>query len=95
LLALREVAKKASLALGLFEDKPSEWLLRRRDRQVARLNIDVSKVDAAIKARHDARAAKNFQEADRIRTELKAMRVEIMDTPAGTTWKVFSELPTS
>ena len=91
LLALREVAKKASLALGLFEDKPADWLLRRRDRQVARLNIDVAKVDAAIKARHDARAAKNFQEADRIRTDLKAMRVEIMDTPAGTTWKVLSE----
>ncbi|MER2565179.1 MAG: cysteine--tRNA ligase [Myxococcaceae bacterium] len=91
LLALREVAKKASLALGLFEDKPADWLLRRRDRQVTRLNLDVAKVDAAIKARHDARAAKNFQEADRIRTDLKAMRVEIMDTPAGTTWKVLSE----
>lgn len=98
LLALREVAKKASLALGLFEDKPSDWLLRRRDRQVARLSIDVAKVDAAIKARHDARAKKTpegFKEADQIRADLKAMRVEIMDTPAGTTWKVFSELPTS
>ncbi|MBL8920574.1 MAG: cysteine--tRNA ligase [Myxococcaceae bacterium] len=92
LVALRDVAKKASLALGLFEDSPQDWLLRRRDRQVARLGIDVKKVDEAINARHAARAAKNFEEADRIRAELKGLRVEIMDTPAGTTWKVTSEL---
>jgi len=93
LLALREVAKKASLALGLFEDTPSEWLLRRRDRQVVRFGIDVTKIDAAIVARHEARAKKTpegFKEADQIRADLKAMHVEIMDTPAGTSWKVLN-----
>ena len=31
---------------------------------------------------------KDFQEADRIRAELKAMGVELMDGPTGTSWKV-------
>ncbi|MBE2248457.1 MAG: cysteine--tRNA ligase [Myxococcus sp.] len=91
LLALREIARKASLALGLFEDSAAQWLLRRRERQVARFGIDVSRVDAAISARQEARAKKTpegFKEADQIRADLKAMRVDIMDTPGGTTWKV-------
>jgi cysteinyl-tRNA synthetase len=94
LVALREVAKKAALALGLFEDDPSGWLARRRDRQVVRLGIDVATVEAGLAARQAARGKKTpegFQEADRIRAELKAMRVEIMDTPKGSTWKVISE----
>ncbi len=95
LQALRAIATKAALALGLFEDSPADWLLRRRDRQVTRLGIDVKKIDEAIAARHAARAKKTpegFKEADQIRADLKAMRVEIMDTPAGTSWKVASEL---
>ena len=42
-----------------------------------------------IDARNAARKAKNFQEADRIRNELKAMGVEIEDGKDGTTkWKI-------
>ncbi len=39
-----------------------------------------------IEARTAAKKAKNFAEADRIRDELKAMGVEIIDTPQGTKW---------
>ncbi|MDD5898612.1 MAG: cysteine--tRNA ligase, partial [Clostridia bacterium] len=44
-------------------------------------------VDALIDARTAAKKAKNFAEADRIRDQLKAMGVEIIDTPQGTKWK--------
>ena len=44
-------------------------------------------VEALIQARQDAKKAKNFAEADRIRDELKAMGVEIIDTPQGTKWR--------
>jgi cysteinyl-tRNA synthetase len=94
LVALREVVRQASLALGLFEDAPARWLSRRRERQVARFGIDPQQVEAAIAARHAARAAKTpegFKAADQIRADLKAQRVEIMDTPQGTTWKVSAE----
>ena len=45
------------------------------------------KVEAMIAARQQARKEKNFAEADRIRDELKAMGIELMDTPQGVKWK--------
>ena len=42
-------------------------------------------VEALILA--DAKKAKNFAEADRIRDELKAQGVEITDVPGGVKWK--------
>jgi cysteinyl-tRNA synthetase len=91
LKALREIVTEMSKALGLFELEPAAWLLARRDRQVAAKGIDVTKVDGLIAARQAARGEKNFAEADRIRGELKAIGVEIMDTPRGTEWKVAAE----
>ena len=44
-------------------------------------------IDGLVQARTDAKKAKNFAEADRIRDELKAMGVEIIDTPQGTKWR--------
>ena len=42
---------------------------------------------AQIQARYDAKKAKNFAEADRIRDELKSQGVEITDIPGGVKWK--------
>ena len=44
-------------------------------------------VEAQIRARNDAKKAKNFAEADRIRDELKAQGVEIIDIPHGAKYK--------
>ena len=44
-------------------------------------------VDALVLARYEAKKAKNFAEADRIRDELKAQGIEIVDTKDGATWK--------
>ncbi|WP_083681118.1 cysteine--tRNA ligase [Archangium sp. Cb G35] len=88
LQALREDVRKVSGVLGLFEDEPAQWLLRRRDRAVKERGIDVAKVESLIQARTEARKAKNFAEGDRLREELKGMGVEILDTAAGTVWKV-------
>ena len=44
-------------------------------------------IDGLVAARTAAKKAKNFAEADRIRDELKAMGVEIIDTPQGTKWR--------
>ena len=44
-------------------------------------------IDALVAARTDAKRAKNFAEADRIRDQLKAMGVEIIDTPQGAKWR--------
>ena len=45
------------------------------------------KIDALVAARTQAKKAKNFAEADRIRDELKARGIEIIDTPQGAKWR--------
>ncbi len=44
-------------------------------------------IDGLIKARIDAKAAKNYAEADRIRQELTDAGIVLEDTPQGTTWR--------
>ena len=44
-------------------------------------------VEEKIRARQEAKKAKNFAEADRIRDELKAAGIEITDVPGGAKWK--------
>ena len=44
-------------------------------------------IDALVLQRYEAKKAKNFAEADRIRDELKAQGVEITDVKGGASWK--------
>ena len=44
-------------------------------------------IDALVAKRTEAKKAKNFAEADRIRDELKARGIEIIDTPQGAKWR--------
>ncbi|MBQ5607834.1 MAG: cysteine--tRNA ligase, partial [Oscillospiraceae bacterium] len=44
-------------------------------------------IDALVAARTQAKKEKNFAEADRIRDELKARGIEIIDTPQGAKWR--------
>jgi cysteinyl-tRNA synthetase len=44
-------------------------------------------IDALVAARTAAKKEKNWAEADRIRDELKARGIEIIDTPQGAKWK--------
>ena len=44
-------------------------------------------IDALVMQRYEAKKAKNFAEADRIRDELKAQGIEITDTKDGASWK--------
>ena len=60
--------------LGLFEKK-------------AAVSLD-DEIEALIQKRQDARVAKNWAEADAIRDQLKAMGVELKDTPLGVKWEI-------
>ena len=48
---------------------------------------DDPEITEALKARQTAKKAKNFQEADRIRDELKARGIEVTDIPNGAKWR--------
>ncbi len=60
--------------------------LRAREEAEAAKSAD-PRIDALVAARTEAKKAKNFAEADRIRDALKAEGIEIMDTPQGVKWR--------
>ena len=48
---------------------------------------DTSAIDVQITTRIEAKKAKNFAEADRIRKELADAGIILEDSPQGTTWR--------
>ena len=60
--------------------------LRDKQAEEEAANAD-PEIDALVAARTEAKKAKNFAEADRIRDELKARGIEIIDTPQGAKWR--------
>ncbi len=60
--------------------------LRKKEAEEAANSAD-PEIDALVAARTEAKKAKNYQEADRIRDELKAKGIEIIDTPQGAKWR--------
>jgi cysteinyl-tRNA synthetase len=64
--------------LGLLTMSADEWF---------RGDGDSTDIDARIAARAEAKARRDFAEADRIRDELKADGILLEDGPSGTTWR--------
>jgi len=71
------------LSLNLLE---AARKLREKQAQEEAVNAD-PEIDALVAARTEAKKARNFAEADRIRDELKARGIEIIDTPQGAKWR--------
>jgi cysteinyl-tRNA synthetase len=88
LTAIARDARAVGETLGIMRRPPAEFLLARRGRLCVRRKLDAAAVEARIGERAAARQAKEFARADEIRTQLKASGVELMDTPAGTSWRV-------
>jgi cysteinyl-tRNA synthetase len=76
----------ASLRLsGLFEMSKEAWIACTRPV----IKIDPNRVNELMESRNEARKARNFTEADRVRAELRVMGVDLEDHRDGTTtWKV-------
>ncbi len=81
LAALEDFDRVLSLNLLQAADK-----LRRQQEQEAAASAD-PEIDALVAARTEAKKAKNYAEADRIRDQLKEMGIEIIDTPQGAKWR--------
>ena len=78
----------ASHSLGLLEGDAAAWLAEHRRRRAADKGLDLAVIEESLAARTAARAAKDFAQSDQIRDRLKALGVEVMDTPGGTSWRV-------
>ncbi len=74
--------------LGLLASPVETFFERTRARRLALRKLDAAWIDAQVKARDDARAAKDFARGDAIRKELAALGVELLDGESGTAWRV-------
>ncbi|GAB2943181.1 cysteine--tRNA ligase [Aquaspirillum soli] len=81
--ALASVLRALAGVLGLLQRGPLAFLQGGQEAG----DWDAGRVEAAIVARREARAAKNWAESDRIRDELLAAGILLEDGPQGTTWR--------
>jgi cysteinyl-tRNA synthetase len=66
--------------LGLLQAEPGRFLQ-------AGAGLEPSAIDALIARRAQAKAERNFAEADRLRQELLSQGIVLKDAPSGTTWE--------
>jgi cysteinyl-tRNA synthetase len=78
----RELLLDAAGLMGFLQGEPQAWFQGGADAGLA------ARVEALIEARNAARIAKDWPQADAIRAELTALNVEVMDGPAGATWRL-------
>jgi cysteinyl-tRNA synthetase len=74
--------------LGLLQATSEAFTSRTRAQRLKIHGLDPKAIEAKVNERSAARAAKDFKRADDLRSELVAMKVEVLDTPEGSTWKV-------
>jgi len=69
--------------LGLMEKRPEISELEMGSSTGMELGLSESEIETLIQQRQDARKAKNFAEGDRIRNELQANGITLIDQPGG------------
>jgi len=80
--------RRMSRVLGLLNGSARDYFAVRKSAAAQRDGRDPAEIDRLVAARGQARKARNFAEADRIREQLAGMKVILEDRPDGTTaWK--------
>lgn len=79
---LAALLRKLGGVLGLLQANAEDFL------RSAGGEVDAAHVEDLIKRRKEARASKNWAEADRIRDELQALNVVVEDRNGVTTWRI-------
>jgi cysteinyl-tRNA synthetase len=78
----RDALRKAGGVMGFLAADPQQWFQGGVDEGLK------ARINELVAARDEARRAKDWPSADRIRAELAALNVEVMDGPTGATWRI-------
>ena len=73
--------KTSGQLLGILHQDPEIWF----SKDTSHMDIDL--IERLMKQRDEAKALKNYSEADSIRQKLSGMGVEILDSKDGSKWK--------
>ena len=76
--------KTSGQLLGILHQDPEIWF----SKDTSHMDIDL--IERLMKQRDEAKALKNYSEADSIRQKLSGMGVEILDSKDGSKWKPVS-----
>jgi cysteinyl-tRNA synthetase len=76
--------------LGIGTESPSHFFEHKKAKALKSEAINAALVESLIAERLQARQQKDWERADRIRSELSAMNIVLEDRQEGTTWKVKS-----
>ncbi len=81
---LRELAG----LLGLLGQDPATYLRQKKEQLLALTDLSEEAINALIARRNAARRQKDWAASDAVRDELLAHKIELQDSPDGTTWSV-------
>lgn len=73
--------------LGINTSNPEALIADLRTLALVRAGLSEADIEAAIAARKEARAAKDFARADALREEYAGLGIGFQDTPQGTAWR--------
>jgi cysteinyl-tRNA synthetase len=85
---LADQIRSAVEPLGILQAFPEEYRERTQAQRLALLGKTAEQIEGLIMERTMARQNKDFARADAIRKELDADRIELADTPTGTSWRI-------
>ena len=74
--------------LGLLQTPVDDYTERTRAQRLRIRSLTAEAVEATLRARDEARKARDFAKSDELRKALADQGIELADTPSGTTWRV-------
>ena len=77
--ALKAALKAGGDLIGVLQQSPAAWFQGAGD--------DTAEIEALVAARTEARAQKNWAEADRLRAALAQKGIEVLDGASGSRWR--------